>query len=77
MSPRLVRGILYAALVALLALHNDFWQWENPRIFLGLPIGFTYHILYAVAASALMLLMVKFAWPSQLEVKDDDDEEAR
>ncbi len=75
MSPRLVRGLLYAALAALVVLHNDLWQWDDPRIVLGLPIGLTYHILYAVVASLLMLLLVNFAWPAHLEVDDDEDVE--
>ena len=74
MSPRLVRGLLYAALAALVVLHNDLWQWDDPRIVLGLPIGLTYHILYAVAASLLMLLLVSFAWPEHLEVDDEEED---
>ena len=74
MSPRLIRGLLYAALVLLLVLHNDFWQWDDPTLVLGLPIGFVYHIGYCVAASMLMLLFVKFAWPTHLEVADDEED---
>ena len=75
MSPRVARGLLYAALVLLLALHNDFWQWDDPTRVLGLPIGFVYHIGYCVAAALLMLLFVIFAWPSHLEVKDDEEDD--
>ena len=74
MSPRLVRWILYAALALLLALHNDVWQWNDPTLVLGLPIGFAYHIGYCAAASILMLLFVKFAWPAHLEVADDEED---
>jgi hypothetical protein len=74
LSPRVIRGLLYAALVLLLALHNDFWQWDDPTLVLGLPIGFAYHIGYCVAASILMLLFVKLAWPTHLEVADDEED---
>ena len=63
-----IRWLLYAAIVALYALHNDFWFWYDPRIVLGLPIGLTYHVGYNLAAAVLMLLLVRFAWPSHLEV---------
>ena len=60
--------ILYAAIVVLYVLHNDWWFWYDPRIVLGLPVGLTYHIGYNVAAAVLMYLLVRFAWPSHLEV---------
>ena len=67
-----MRRALYAALIGLLVLHNDFWLWDDSRRILGLPLGLVYHILYCVAASALMALMVRFAWPASLEVDDED-----
>ena len=70
-----IRGLLYTALGALLLLHNDLWQWNDPRLILGLPIGLLYHIAFAVAASLLMVLLVTFAWPSHLEVKDGEEDE--
>ena len=73
MKRRGVRGLLYAALFALLVLHYDFWQWNDPRLVLGLPIGFTYHILYAVVASILLFLTVTFAWPEHLDVEEPED----
>jgi hypothetical protein len=60
--------ILYAAIVVLYLLHNDWWFWNDPRIVLGLPVGLTYHIGYNIAAAVLMFLLVRFAWPSHLEV---------
>ena len=63
-----IRWLLYAAIVALYVLHNDFWFWYDPRLVLGLPIGLTYHVGYNLAAAVLMFLLVRFAWPSHLEV---------
>ena len=63
--------ILYAAIVVLYLLHNDWWLWDDPRIVLGLPVGLTYHIGYNVAAAVLMYLLVRFAWPSHLEIEGD------
>jgi hypothetical protein len=63
--------ILYAAFVVLYVLHNDWWFWYDPSIVLGLPIGLTYHVGYSIAAALLMLLFVRFAWPSHLEVIEE------
>jgi Protein of unknown function (DUF3311) len=70
-----VRRVLYAALIGLLVLHNDFWLWNDSRRILGLPLGLIYHVLYCVAASVLMALLVRFAWPAGLEVDDQDSDE--
>ena len=64
--------VLYAALAALILLHNDFWYWDDATRVLGLPIGFTYHILYCVAGSAMMTLLVKLAWPARLEEEEKE-----
>lgn len=63
MTGRIVRLALYAALAALYALHQDFWFRDDGRFVLGLPVGLTYHVLYCLAAAALMALLVKLAWP--------------
>jgi hypothetical protein len=54
---------------ALYALHQDVWFWREarPLVFGVLPIGLFYHIAYTVAASALMLVLVRWYWPAHLE----------
>jgi hypothetical protein len=73
------RTLLVIAVVILYSLHQDFWFWRTARLtiaFLGIydwmpfgfvPIGLFYHACFSVAASLLMWLLVKFAWPSHLE----------
>jgi hypothetical protein len=58
--------ILVVIMVAL--LHQDFWLWTDKRLVLGfLPIGLAYHIGYSFLAALTMGLLVRFAWPTQLE----------
>jgi hypothetical protein len=54
---------------AVYLLHQDFWNWTRiePLLFGFLPAGLWYHAAYALLASALMGLLVKFAWPKSLE----------
>ncbi len=63
------RILLVIAVLALYVLHQDIWFWRTPRpfVFGFIPIGLFYHAMFAVAASLLMWMLVKFAWPGHLE----------
>ena len=63
------RTLLVIAVIALYVLHQDFWFWRTayPLVFGFIPIGLFYQACFAVAASLLMWLLVKFAWPAHLE----------
>ena len=60
------RRALYFVLIALYLLHNDLWLWNNPRLLVGIPVGLAYHVGFCVAASLLMLALVRYAWPRHL-----------
>lgn len=62
------------ALVLLVAtvyvLHQDFWNWNNRSLVLGvLPVGLAYHAFYACLAATMMFILVKLAWPTKLEAE--------
>jgi len=61
--------LLVFAVVVLYVLHQDFWFWRtaHPLVFGFVPIGLFYHGCFSIAASLLMWLLVKFAWPTRLE----------
>jgi hypothetical protein len=63
------RIALVLAVVVVYVLHQDFWFWRTarPLVFGFVPIGLFYHACFCVAASLLMWLLVKFAWPAHLE----------
>ncbi len=75
------KALLASLVVALYAAHQDVWFFRTPRpLVLGfLPIGLFYHGCFSVAASVLMFLLVKLAWPSHIErtVEDELRREAR
>jgi Protein of unknown function (DUF3311) len=50
-------------------LHQDFWFWRTaqPLVFGFVPIGLFYQACFSIAASLLMWLLVKHAWPVHLE----------
>lgn len=76
------RTLLVIVVVVLYILHQDFWFWHTAYFrgaipFGFIPIGLFYQACFSVAASLVMWLLVKFAWPSHLEreIKEQDPEE--
>ncbi len=66
MSRKTIRRLLFALLVLAFVLRNDFWQWDDPRLVAGLPVGLGYHVAFCLATALLMWLLVRFAWPEDL-----------
>ncbi len=63
------RWPVYLGVVVLYLLHQDWWNWDNRNIVLGLPVGLAYHAAFCVAASIMMFCLVRYAWPAHLEVE--------
>ena len=60
--------VLALLVVVVLLLHQDFWFWGDRGLVFGfLPVGLAYHVGYTLAVVALMVLLVRFAWPGHLE----------
>ena len=64
---------------ALYVLHQDFWFWRTarPLVFGFVPIGLFYHACYTLAIAFALLLLVKHAWPSELEEDAGDEATGR
>lgn len=76
---RIPKWLLYLLILAMYILHNDLWWWDDPTLFFGLPVGFSYHIAFCLGAALLLTLLVNYAWPDHLEQADggDGNEEER
>lgn len=63
------RVLLVACVIILYLLHQDFWFWRTARpfVFGFIPIGLFYHACFSVAATLLMWLLVKYAYPTHIE----------
>ena len=61
------RAAVAALLGALFLLHQDAWLWREPRLVLGLPAGLAYHVAYCVAATLVLALAVRWAWPREVD----------
>lgn len=73
MRNKLVLGSL---VLAVFLLHQDFWNWRNSDLMFGfLPVGLAYHAAYSILSAVLMWVLVKCAWPKQLEELESGSEE--
>lgn len=66
--------LLTLLVIAFYALHQDVWNWNKaePLLFGFLPPALWYHAAYSCCAAGIMALLVKFAWPADLENADND-----
>jgi len=65
-----IKTLLLTLMVfAVYLLHQDSWNWKKaePLVFGFLPIGLAYHAGYSILAAVMMAVLVKFAWPKDLD----------
>ena len=59
-----MKKVVWGLVLLLVVLHQDIWMWDNDGLAFGfLPVTLLYHAGISVAASAVWLLAVRFAWP--------------
>lgn len=61
------RKILLLIPIAFLALHLNFWMWNETAIVWGFPVNLLYHVLLSLFLSLVMLTLVFRAWPQYLD----------
>ena len=60
--------VLSLLVLAVFLLHQDFWNWRKSDLVFGfLPIGLAYHAAYAILSAVMMWVLVRFAWPRELD----------
>jgi hypothetical protein len=65
--------LLLLLILALYVAHQDFWNWSksDPMLFGFLPAGLAYQAAFSIACAVLMAILVKTAWPKELENTQD------
>ncbi len=63
------KWLLALLVTAVYLLHQDCWNWNRaePLVFGFVPIGLAYHAAYSLVAALLMAVLVRFAWPRELD----------
>jgi hypothetical protein len=61
--------LLITLTAAMAVLHQDFWNWRTatPLAFGFMPAGLFYHACYTLGCIVLVAMLVRFAWPAELE----------
>jgi hypothetical protein len=64
--------LLFFLIAAVYVAHQDFWNWKasGPMVFGFLPVGLAYQAGYSVLCAILMAVLVKLAWPKNLETEE-------
>ena len=52
-----------AALGILSAAFQNFWMWSDDRLVLGVPVNLGYHAGLCVAATLVLVAVVRRGWP--------------
>jgi membrane protein implicated in regulation of membrane protease activity len=60
------RWILFLA-PGLVALHLNYWMWDEARLVLGLPANLLYHVVLSLVLSFVFVVLVRRAWPRYLD----------
>jgi hypothetical protein len=77
-SPAIYALLTVAALLVLVMRH-DYWNWDTPYplLFGSLPVALWWQAVVSLSACALMWLMVRLAWPAELEGEAFEAEQHR
>jgi len=68
------KTLFFLWLVAMVALHQDFWLWKDKTLVFGfMPIGLAYHVGYSILAAVSLAVLVRFAWPKDLDQSHAND----
>jgi hypothetical protein len=62
-------AFLTLAAIGVLVMRHDYWNWDTPYplLFGVLPVALWWQALVSLSACVLMWLMVRLAWPYELE----------
>ena len=62
-------AMLALVVIVVFVLRHDYWNWDTPYplLFGFLPVGLWWQALVSLLARGLMGLMVRLAWPQELE----------
>jgi len=72
-----MRKALYAVFVLLAIAHQDFWNWDRAQLYFGfLPSGLAYHAAFTLVVVLFWILMIRFAWPDEVERFAEEGESA-
>ena len=72
------KWLLAVLVITVYLLHQDCWNWKKvePLVLGFLPIGLAYHATYSLVAAGMMWVLVRFAWPKELDELEQEGPES-
>ena len=68
-----MRFLIPILILALLVLHQDYWNWDNARLWFGfLPQSLAWHVVVSLLAACTWWVTVQFCWPVESHGQDSD-----
>lgn len=68
-----MKYLFWICVVALLVLHQDYWQWDDGTLDFGfLPRSMTYHAGISVLAAVFWIVATIVWWPKDLAERTED-----
>ncbi len=68
--------LAWGLVIVLGVLHYDFWYWADRSLVFGfMPIGLLWHALISIGAAVAWALVIRYAWPNDLEDWASADDE--
>ncbi len=62
-----MKWFVWLMVLALLVLHQDYWNWDNPKLVFGfLPYSIAYHCVISLATAIVWSIAVRVCWPRRL-----------
>ena len=70
------RAPWFALLAVFFLVRYDLWAQNDATLVAGVPIGLAYHVAYCLAAVGVLALLVRYAWPDELDTDAIDTDES-
>ena len=72
-SPAL-KPLVWALVVVLLILHQDYWQWNDATLLWGFfPRTLAYQVAISIGAAVVWGMAIKFCWPAALIARTEKE----
>ena len=66
-----MKYLIPCMVVALIVLHQDYWQWHNGTLDFGfIPRALSYHATISIMAAITWALAVRWCWPNEVGLSE-------
>ncbi len=72
-----MRYVAWILICLLVVLHQCTFPWQSDKLYLGfIPGVLGYHLVISLATAGAWILVVKFAWPTDLDTPSPGEDDS-